>query len=59
MVTQYMNETRRAAAGIGRWSKRVTYYERELAITAAEKRALRELQLTKRRKRRAARKIAL
>jgi hypothetical protein len=59
MVTEKTNEVRRAAAAIGRWSKRVAYYEKELAITVAEKRALREQQLAKRRKRRATRKIAL
>ena len=59
MVTQYINETRRAAAAIGRWSRKVAYYERESAITLAQKRALRDQALAKRREKRRVRKIAL
>lgn len=59
MVKEKIDDVRRSAAGIGRWQKKVTYYERELSTTAAQKRAERERRLEERRKRRVTRKIAL
>lgn len=59
MVENKVREVRRSAALIGRWQKKCTYFERELATTAAQKRVERERLLEARRKRRAVRKITL
>ncbi len=55
MVDQKVAEIKRVATSIGFWQRRVTYYEREMGMTLAQKRSVAEA----RRQRRRIRKVVL